>query len=55
MAELGKATQAELKAISAAFQVYGDFVSGCPYGSGHIKSTITSLPSRRPCSRTSCA
>ena len=39
MAELGKATQAELKAISAAFQVYGDFVSGCPYGSGHINDT----------------
>ncbi len=39
MAELGKATQAELKAISNAFQVYGDFVSGCPHGSGHINDT----------------
>ena len=39
MAELGKATQAELKEISSAFQVYGDFVSGCPYGSGHINDT----------------
>ena len=39
MAELGKATQAELKEISAAFQVYGDFVEGRPYGSGHINDT----------------
>ena len=39
MAELGKATQQELKAIASAFQVYGDFVSGCPYGSGHINDT----------------
>lgn len=39
MAELGKATQAQLKEISSAFQVYGDFVSGCPYGSGHINDT----------------
>ncbi len=39
MAELGKATQAELKAIASAFQVYGDFVGGCPYGSGHINDT----------------
>jgi Ser/Thr protein kinase RdoA (MazF antagonist) len=39
MAELGKATQQELKALSSAFQIYGDFVEGCPYGSGHINDT----------------
>lgn len=39
MAELGKATQQELKEIASAFQVYGDFVSGCPHGSGHINDT----------------
>ena len=39
MAELGKATQQELKEIASTFQVYGDFVSGCPYGSGHINDT----------------
>ena len=39
MAELGKATQQELKTISSQFQVYGDFVKGSPYGSGHINDT----------------
>ena len=39
MAELGKATQEELRTISSAFQVYGDFEGGCPYGSGHINDT----------------
>ena len=39
MAELGKATPEELKGIASAFQVYGDFVGGCPYGSGHINDT----------------
>ncbi len=39
MAELGKATQQELKELASAFQIYGDFVEGCPYGSGHINDT----------------
>ncbi|MEG1480185.1 MAG: aminoglycoside phosphotransferase family protein [Kiritimatiellia bacterium] len=39
MAELGKASVDVLKHISEVFQVYGDFVTGCPYGSGHINDT----------------
>jgi len=39
MAELGKATQEELKTLASAFQVYGDFVEGRPHGSGHINDT----------------
>ncbi len=39
MAELGKATVAELKAVASQFQVFGDFQTGAPYGSGHINDT----------------
>lgn len=39
MAEPNKATITKLEQVVSHFQVFGDFVSGVPYGSGHINDT----------------
>ncbi|MDQ8206690.1 aminoglycoside phosphotransferase family protein [Coraliomargarita sp. SDUM461003] len=33
-------SQDQLKSVTQAFALYGDFVSGAPYGSGHINDTF---------------
>ena len=32
-----------IKEIVTEFQIYGDFISGEPYGSGHINDTFSVL------------
>ncbi len=39
MSDARKADMATLQKIAAQFQIFGDFITGAPYGSGHINDT----------------
>ena len=39
----GATTKHDIRAIAGRFQIYGDFVSAAPYGSGHINDTYAAV------------